>query len=182
MSYNVIVADPPWQYGFSRSKSRSVEAHYHSLTQEQICQMPVGSLKDYANGTLLVCWATFPKLELALTVIRSWGFRYVTGEPWNKVRMGTGYYNRLQHELILYAQDMLAPYPLPATPERSGIEGGWRGESVKPEALQDKLDRYYPNARKLELFARRLRPGWDVWGDDPAVAGQSIQWASKYLR
>jgi N6-adenosine-specific RNA methylase IME4 len=32
--------------------------------------------------------------------------------------------------------------------------------SKKPEALQDQLDAMYPDGERLELFARRLRPGW----------------------
>ena len=38
--------------------------------------------------------------------------------------------------------------------------------SAKPDAVQERIEAMYPTARKLELFARRRRPGWDVWGDE----------------
>lgn len=37
--------------------------------------------------------------------------------------------------------------------------------SQKPEDVQDKIDLMYPNQRKLELFARRTRPGWTATGN-----------------
>lgn len=38
--------------------------------------------------------------------------------------------------------------------------------SAKPDAVQERIEALYPTARKVELFARRRRPGWDAWGDE----------------
>jgi N6-adenosine-specific RNA methylase IME4 len=38
--------------------------------------------------------------------------------------------------------------------------------SAKPENLQDSLELMFPKARKLELFARRIRPGWTCLGNE----------------
>lgn len=38
--------------------------------------------------------------------------------------------------------------------------------SRKPEYVQDMIELMYPNTKKLELFARRSRKGWDVWGNE----------------
>lgn len=40
-----------------------------------------------------------------------------------------------------------------------------RGHSQKPEAFQDLVEQVSP-APRLELFARRRRLGWDVWGNE----------------
>ena len=37
--------------------------------------------------------------------------------------------------------------------------------SAKPEAFQDMVEAVSPGPR-LELFARRARPGWTVWGNE----------------
>jgi len=37
--------------------------------------------------------------------------------------------------------------------------------SQKPENVQDRIDLMYPTQRKLELFARRTRPGWTATGN-----------------
>jgi N6-adenosine-specific RNA methylase IME4 len=44
--------------------------------------------------------------------------------------------------------------------------------SAKPEDLQDSLETMFPKARKLELFARRLRPGWTCLGNE--IDGKDI--------
>jgi mRNA (2'-O-methyladenosine-N6-)-methyltransferase len=38
--------------------------------------------------------------------------------------------------------------------------------SAKPEELQNSLEIMFPKARKLELFARRVRPGWTCLGNE----------------
>jgi N6-adenosine-specific RNA methylase IME4 len=38
------------------------------------------------------------------------------------------------------------------------------GHSKKPEDVQDRIEALMPNARRLELFATRTRPGWDTVG------------------
>lgn len=38
--------------------------------------------------------------------------------------------------------------------------------SAKPEDLQDSLDIMFPTGKKLELFARRLRPDWTCLGNE----------------
>lgn len=46
---------------------------------------------------------------------------------------------------------------------------GWKippEHSRKPEYVQDMIELMYPNTKKIELFARRSREGWDVWGNE----------------
>lgn len=39
--------------------------------------------------------------------------------------------------------------------------------SAKPEAMQDRLEALWPDATpRLEMFARRARPGWACWGNE----------------
>ena len=44
--------------------------------------------------------------------------------------------------------------------------------SAKPEHLQNSLEIMFPKTRKLELFARRLRPGWTCLGNE--IDGKDI--------
>jgi hypothetical protein len=46
----------------------------------------------------------------------------------------------------------------------SVIEGQQRQHSQKPDRAAEIIEHYHPNARKLELFARQNRHGWDAWG------------------
>ena len=44
--------------------------------------------------------------------------------------------------------------------------------SAKPDDLQESLETMFPKSRKLELFARRLRPGWTCLGNE--IDGKDI--------
>jgi MT-A70 protein len=47
--------------------------------------------------------------------------------------------------------------------------------SEKPTAFYSLVESLCPAPRYLELFARKPRPGWDVWGDEVAAAGTMIE-------
>lgn len=38
--------------------------------------------------------------------------------------------------------------------------------SQKPECAYVMLEDMFPDVRRIELFARSRRPGWDAWGDE----------------
>jgi N6-adenosine-specific RNA methylase IME4 len=59
----------------------------------------------------------------------------------------------------------------PPAPEGTKLDSIFTGpvdrdHSKKPETLQDWIDTAWPDMPKLELFARRKRPHWDVYGNE----------------
>lgn len=165
--YDIVVADPPWKDDFGRTCSRATERHYETMTLEEIATFEVPA----AYSALLFLWATAPMLAKALHVMTRWGFEYRTNLVWDKGKAGTGKWVRGRHEHILLGRRGRYPAPSPMAvrlPE-SIIVSPRRAHSQKPEALQDMIERVYPNLRYLELFARRERPGWTCWGDEVAA-------------
>jgi len=162
--YDLIYADPPWRYSFSPTSSRRVENHYPTMTPAEI--EALGPRLPVADDAVLFLWATMPKLELAFPIIRAWGFRYVTGAAWDKERPGMGYWFRGQHELLLVG--VRGKYAPPAPPDRVGsVFRETRGRhSAKPASVRRWIERAFPMARCLELFARAAAPGWAVWGNE----------------
>ena len=57
--YKIIYADPPWRYDFSKKDVDSIEAHYPTMSIEEICALQVPS----EDNALLYLWATAPKLR-----------------------------------------------------------------------------------------------------------------------
>lgn len=45
-------------------------------------------------------------------------------------------------------------------------ENSRRCHSKKPECAYQMLETFFPQAKKLELFARTERDGWDQWGNE----------------
>jgi MT-A70 len=80
--FDVVVADPPWQYDFSATETRSVEKEYPTMDVSAIKRLDVPSAAD----CVLYLWATAPKLREALAVVEAWGFTYKT----NMLAAGVG--------------------------------------------------------------------------------------------
>lgn len=162
--YAVIYADPPWRYDFSRSTSRSIDAHYPSMALADICALDVPSIAD-ANAVLYL-WATAPKLPQALVVMKAWDFVYKSCAVWPKRRLGMGYWFRNQHELLLVGtRGKMAP-PTPSRRCSSLLTGEHvRKHSRKPDDTADHIEFAHPSARRIELFATEPRACWDAWGN-----------------
>lgn len=168
--YSVLLADPPWRYEFnSTDAARAIENHYPTLEADEIACLedadgrPVADLA--ADDAVLFLWATNPKVAEALRVIEGWGFEYVTNLTWVKDRIGMGYWARQRHELLLVAtRGDMSPPPEHLRPD-SVIEFPRRAHSEKPPAVHEFIEAIWPDAPKIELFARVARPGWAVFGN-----------------
>lgn len=158
--FNVIYADPPWQYDLSLRGSP--EEHYPVMETKSICDLKIPSAED----TVLFLWATNPKLEEALQVMRAWGFTYKTNLVWVKDKTGTGYYFRGQHELLLLGVKGNPSVPLEADRPSSVLFATRGKHSQKPEEVYALIEKMYPNSKRLELFARQKREGWEAWGNE----------------
>lgn len=160
--FNVIYADPPWKYDFSETGSREIENKYPTMEVEEICAMSVPS-SDHA---VLFMWATAPKLREALKVMESWGFEYKTHAVWDKEIIGMGYWFRGQHELLLVGVKNSYPSPDESTRESSVYKERRTQHSKKPTNYYDLIERYCPNGKYLELFARvKHSDKWTVYGN-----------------
>jgi len=182
--YQVIYADPPWFYGQRANTDRfrgGARRHYSVMTDAEILAMPVQSLA--ADSAVLFLWATWPRLPLALDVIKAWGFRYATcGFDWFKVNpegglfFGVGYYTKSNSEPCLLATRGKAIKPATDTISMAledfdlayggAVKDMRREHSRKPDLVRRRIEQLYPHCSKLELFARQATPGWDVYGNE----------------
>jgi len=161
--YEVIYADPPWRYEFSKSDSREIENQYPTMELDDICALPISNLA--ADNSVLYMWTTSPKLEESFKVLNAWGFEYKTCAVWDKKKIGMGYYFRQQHELILIATKGSLPAPEPSTRVSSVIEFPRGKHSAKPLEVIELLNTMYPARSKIELFCRDPQEGWTAWGN-----------------
>ena len=88
---------------------------------------------------------------------------------WNKVTgIPAAFTVRFGHEYLLYMyRGGLTPV---AKEERGKIHTVFtervKRHSQKPEIAYQIIERLYPNTRKLEMYARAQRDGWDCWGNE----------------
>lgn len=177
--YDVILADPPWFFrNYSKDdphkvniKGRGQQRHYPTMTESEICAMQIPASK---NATLFL-WTTWTFMPQALRVIEAWGFQYKTlawiwvksNKSGNGFFTGMGYYTRANSEPCLLATRGV-PLKVSDRGVLSVIYAPVREHSRKPDEQYSKIERLYPLVKypdRLELFARRQQPGWDVFGN-----------------
>lgn len=160
--YNVIYADPPWQYDFCKDSSDEIEAHYPTMELEDIKGLKIPTVKD----AVLYLWATAPKLKEALEVIEAWGFVYKTHMVWDKDWIGMGYWFRGQHELLLVATKGNVSPPIEKMRVSSVLRERRTKHSKKPDIVREWIEKWHLNQLKIELFARKTFVGWQSWGNE----------------
>jgi N6-adenosine-specific RNA methylase IME4 len=181
------MADPPWPYKSPRAvvgnggrggqNGRAAEiiqadvlAHYKVMTVDDIKRLPVEAMA--AANSHLYLWTTNSFMVEAHEVARAWGFKPKTILTWAKVKIGkeqpeasmkTGHWYRSATEHIIFAvrgkQKLLGP-AAPTLYFHRRLP-----HSVKPDMFYDLIEKQSPGPY-LELFARRVRDGWDGWGDE----------------
>jgi len=166
--YRVIYADPPWSYGNKLVDGYgAAEDHYPTMTIEELCALPVKDLAE--DNAVLFLWVTSPLLEECFEVIRAWGFKYKASFVWDKLRKNFGYYNGVRHEFLLVCTRGSCTPDVPKLFD--SVQSIERTEhSRKPEEFRQIIDTLYPHGKRIELFARRPAPGWEVWGNEPGLA------------
>lgn len=179
-TYRCVLADPPWHHKTYSAKGitrRSPSHHYDTMSLAEIMEMPVKDLAD--TDCWLFLWTTWPHMEQAFAVIRSWGFKYSSDfKIWVKLNpkasdkvllamrdfhIGTGYTTRKNTEVLL-----LAKRGSPKRLARNVLElmvSPRRQHSRKPDQTFPEIERFCVGPR-VELFSREPRPGWDAWGKE----------------
>ena len=165
----IIYADPPWRYE-NKGGQGVAENHYPTLSLNEICALPVAKIA--AKDSVLFLWTTFPMIPESLRVISAWGFKYKTvAFVWLKQNRkaltwfyGLGFWTRSNAEVCLLATR--------GKPKRQNkgihqlIISPIEAHSKKPDEVRDKIVQLMGDLPRVELFARDLTPGWDVWGNE----------------
>lgn len=172
LSYRLILADPPWQYDDRGNPRGGTDGHYSPMSTAELAALRVADLAD-PRGAVLYLWVVSPLLDEGIRVLRAWGFRYVTvGFAWYKrtndgscVRIGPGHHTRPSVELCLLGVRRRPPRRVSKAVQQE-VEAPRQEHSRKPEAVHERLEELYGDVPRVELFARRERPGWAAFGDE----------------
>ena len=162
--YATIVADPPWKYASAGATKADASKHYDTQTLGWIMSLSDDVRHLAAQDAHLWLWATNALMEEAYDVVRAWGFRPLTMLTWCKRQPGVGYYlrNNTEHCILASRGRPLVPDDKPTSSWFVWPRGA---HSSKPDAFYDTVEQVSPGPY-LEMFSRRARLGWDVWGNE----------------
>jgi N6-adenosine-specific RNA methylase IME4 len=160
--YRIIYADPPWSYGNTMPKGTTEPRdHYPVMELQAICDLPV---RDWVeDNAVLFLWVTSPILFDSRDVVEAWGFEYKGSFIWDKIKHNMGHYNSVRHELLLICtRGSCQPDKQQLFDSVQSIERGKHSE--KPVDFFDIIETNYTHGRKLQIFGRRKREGWETYG------------------
>ena len=167
--YRCIVIDPPWPMQKIERIERPNQGKsldYPTWNLEQIGELPVPKLAA-DDGCHVFLWTTHRFLHDAFHIFESWGVRYVCMFVWHKpggfqpqslpqYNCEPVLYGRLGASQFLDTSGLFLCFNAPRN-----------GHSVKPDEFYDMLKRVCAEPH-LDMFARRKREGFEIWGDEVA--------------
>ncbi len=176
--FEVLLADPPWQYNDKKVRG-GAEHHYSTMSLGELCMLPVEDLA--AENAVMFMWATWPTLPDAFGLMRAWGFRYYNcGLLWAKMNsvatdtpfVGLGHMTRGNTEPCLLGVRG-KPKRVDKAVQQLMLDDGLIlapiGEhSEKPAEARDRIIRLMGDVSAVEMFARAPAPGWECFGDQVA--------------
>jgi N6-adenosine-specific RNA methylase IME4 len=179
-TYDIIYADPPWDYHgkmqYDRSCIKDVNVGFRRkvFISAATFQYPTMKLRDLekldvpsisASDCLLFLWTTGPQMANAISLGSAWGFAYKTvAFVWDKMNHNPGRYTLSQTEFCLVFKKGRIPSPRGARNVKQLVRSRREAHSAKPEEVIDGITAMFPSQRKIDLFARRRFQGWDAWG------------------
>ena len=177
--YKIIYADLPLTYDDKAlAGNRGAGCKYDLMTDEELLNLPIAGIAD--DDCILFLWATYPKLQLCLDCIKSWGFQYKTvAFTWVKKNgngtnfMGMGGWTRANAEIVLLATK---GYPKRINAGINQIiETIPKEHSKKPDIIRSKILQLVGDLSRIELFPRTLISGWDTWGNDEKLQNTPLE-------
>lgn len=175
-SYQVIYADPPWQYGSKHYQDgdrdfKDLAAHYDSMTIDNIKALPVKVIADKDAACFM--WVTDSHLKEGIEVLESWGFKYKTlAFVWVK-KYATGetcvnfapWTLKSSEVCLLGIKGKMGDKKI-ANNVRQLIEAERTNHSKKPDEARKRIKLLFGEIPAIELFARERNDGWDAWGNE----------------
>jgi len=156
--YKTILIDPPWDYELNLDGRAKPE--YATMDLEELKKMHI---EKYAEENChLYIWSTNNNIPLALELGSYWGFSYKTLITWVKPSIGMGsYFRNSTEQLLFFVKGKLSTRTKDIETHFEAPRGK---HSEKPEYSYQLIEKAsYP--AYLEIFGRKKREGWNVWGN-----------------
>lgn len=142
---------------------------YPILSLETIKEHLTQAVSLTTANSILFLWTIEKYLFQAESMAKELGYRLHSRMIWNKVvGIPAAFTIRFGHEYLLYMYR--GKFTRIDVKERGKIHSVFtervKKHSQKPEISFEIINRLYPNLKKIELYARNKRDGYDCWGNE----------------
>lgn len=175
--YEIIYTDPPWKQRKGgvknvRPNSSGKDLDYQTMQLSEIKELHKGILENNTadNKHNVFMWTIDKYLHETETMMKELGYELHARMIWDKVTgIPTAFTVRYAHEYLLwfYRKGHIL---MPCDEMKGKYSTVFREQvtkhSKKPMCAYEMIEKMFPDAAKLEMFARNERNGWDCWGNE----------------
>lgn len=182
----VLLTDPTWWYanrktgGERNNKTKfggGARKHYPLMKDAELLTLAPMVQSATAENCAIFMWATMPRLDFAIELLQTWGFRYATTAfVWIKTQKdsnqpvyGPGTYTASNAEVVLLG---IKGSMQPARKMMPSVIIAPRTEHSAKPPIHGLIEKMYPGRVMVEMFARRTVPGWVCTGNQ--LTGQDV--------
>jgi len=171
--YSVLVIDPPWdkKKGGKRKTrpNQAKELDYETMPTKDIFSLLDSEVFSMANENHTVfMWTIETFLIECDEEMKKRGYKRHVRLIWDKTNgVAPAFTIRYSHEYLVW---YYKPKMLKIAVEQRGkftsvITEKAREHSRKPDKSYDMINKLYPNEKKIDIFSREKRKGFDQWGN-----------------
>ena len=170
----IIITDPPWKQtkgGLRKSRpNQRKELDYETLSLDDIFEIHEKITNQYCeNRHTVFMWTIDKFLHEAESRMSKLGYKLHARMIWDKTNgVAPAFTLRYSHEYLLW---FYKPKMIPISKDMRGkfttvFQEKSTKHSKKPEISFQIIEQLYPNEKKLEMYARNRREGWECWGNE----------------
>ena len=173
----IFYTDPPWAQkkgGLRKNRPNQLrELDYKTTIIDEIKEIHREHFLRAAEKHNVFIWTIDKFLHETEKMMDELGYTLHARFVWDKENgVAPAFTVRYSHEYLLWFYPkgkMLKPSEATRGKYTTVMREMATKHSKKPECAYRMLEDMFPDARKLELFARNCRDGWESWGDEIAV-------------
>lgn len=174
MNYEIIYTDPPWPQKKGNIRkcrpNQGKDLDYSTLTVEECFELQDRFFAQTAERHNVFMWTIDKFLPETEREMKKRGYKLHARFVWDKENgIAPAFTVRFSHEYLLWFYKpgkMLMPRKECRGKYTTVLREQSTYHSHKPICAYEMLDDMFPDAVKIELFARNKRDGWCAWGDE----------------
>ena len=172
--YDIIYTDPPWnQTKGNKRKSRpnqGKQLDYPTLSMEDIKKNQELIVHNCSDKHNVFMWTIDKYLFETEQMMKELGYSLHARFIWDKENgVAPAFTVRFSHEYLLWFYkkgNILMPVKEKRGKYTTVLREQSTKHSKKPECAYKMIEEMFPDALKLEMYARNVREGWDSWGNE----------------
>lgn len=173
-TYDIFYTDPPWKQTKGNLRkcrpNQGKQLDYNTCDLSEILSIHKTAFEHSSSKHNVFMWTIDKYLHETEILMKKLGYELHARFIWDKGNgIAPAFTVRFSHEYLLWFYKkgkILMPSKNVRGRYTTVLREASTKHSKKPLCAYEMIEDMFPNARKIELFARNNRTEWDCWGNE----------------